>query len=96
MAFLAVPELVCWIIVFPYTALKAVINSKNNDHLEWCTVRRSYGFLYNEYKMSKYYWEIIKLLQKAILIIIINYLDGQTITQGTLISCVLLTYIILT
>ena len=35
---------------------------KNRDHLEVTKIKKRWGYLYNEYRGSAYYWETVKIL----------------------------------
>lgn len=93
---MALPLLISWLFIFPYIAYRSLRHKFHIHILEYCSIRRSFGFLYNEYRIKAFYWEIVKLGEKSALVLIVNYLDGQPITKGALISSVLIFYIILT
>ena len=51
----------------------------NRNDLNKISVRYIYGFFYNEYKFTRYYWEFVKIYLKLLLIIIINYFAYESI-----------------
>ncbi|CAD8108681.1 unnamed protein product [Paramecium primaurelia] len=46
--------------------------------------RQKWGYLYNEYKLEAYYWEIIKILIKQFLIIFLSYYQEFLVKKGIL------------
>ncbi|EAR94889.2 transmembrane protein, putative (macronuclear) [Tetrahymena thermophila SB210] len=65
---------------------------KNKNDLQNIQVYKKYGFLYREYKSQKYYWEFVKILEKILIIIILNFYSQDTNIKGVLIFLVITLY----
>ncbi|CAD8121897.1 unnamed protein product [Paramecium sonneborni] len=63
---------------------KKVLNEKKT--------RKKWGYLYNEYKLEAYYWEIIKIVKKQCLILFISYYDEYVVKKGILILLIIQIY----
>lgn len=50
--------------------------------LDSTKIRYAFGFLYLEYRRETYYWEIVKIIEKMVIIFILNILDGNTKLKG--------------
>ncbi|CDW78175.1 UNKNOWN [Stylonychia lemnae] len=66
--FVALPSIVVWGIGIPFFAL--VILFKFRDDLETRRTREKYGFLYRGYKIDYFYWEIVIMYRKIIIIFV--------------------------
>lgn len=66
----AFPSLVVWGLGVPFFAF--VLLSRKKNKLKVLEVKERYGFLYNGYKHEFYYWEVI-LMYRKILIVVIAY-----------------------
>ena len=53
------------------------------------------GFLYKEYKNNVYFWEFIKMFEKLLIIIILNWFDDNVMIRGHLVFLIVLLYDIL-
>jgi hypothetical protein len=70
-ATLVLPLLLLWAIVFP---LLMFFKLKSHKHcLNKTDTMVKLGFLYREYKHSTYYWEFMKLAEKILIIIVLNF-----------------------
>lgn len=58
---------------------------KNRFNLEKKSVRNTWSYLYNEFKTSAYFWEIIKILEKELVIIILNFYEDSIVIKGVII-----------
>ncbi|EWS72628.1 transmembrane protein, putative (macronuclear) [Tetrahymena thermophila SB210] len=58
---------------------------KNKNDLQNIQVYKKYSFLYKEYKSQNYYWEFVKILEKILIIIILNFYSQETNVKGVLI-----------
>ncbi|CDW90149.1 UNKNOWN [Stylonychia lemnae] len=77
---IALPGLIVWGIGIPFFAFALMFRkSKNLDNLE---TRAQYGFLFRGYKKQFYYWEIVIMYRKIILIFIsVFVVSNGIITQ---------------
>ncbi|CAD8147103.1 unnamed protein product [Paramecium octaurelia] len=50
------------------------------------------GYLYYEYKPNAYFWEIIKIVDKELLILVLIYYEDSIILKGSLIYFILFSY----
>ena len=66
--------------------------SKYKDKLNDLFVLRLYGYLYNEYNHVVYYWEIIKICQKELIIIFLTFYEDIIIIKGTIIFIIVFCY----
>ena len=92
--FVAAPSLINWGFGIPFVAW--IILSRNKKDLETIELREKYGFLYNGYKKSYYFWESI-IMYRKIMIIFISVFLGRfgTITQALVVFIVLISFLIL-
>jgi hypothetical protein len=51
-----------------------------------------YGFLYKEYKINAFYWELIKIFEKIGIIIILNYYFDDIKVKGILVFMIVCAY----
>lgn len=56
------------------------------DRLNQIENRSTWGFLYNEYSKWAYYWEIVKILLKEIIIIILTYYEDSILIKAILVN----------
>ncbi|CAD8113596.1 unnamed protein product [Paramecium sonneborni] len=69
---------------------------KNKHHLDFSYVRKTWGYLYNEYQLHAYFWETLKILQKEIIIIVLAYYDDHVPIKASLVFLVLFSYTFIT
>ncbi|CAD8103714.1 unnamed protein product [Paramecium sonneborni] len=67
----------------------------NKTRLEKIKLRRHICYLLNEYKQQRYYWELIKLFKKTIIIFIMANFETDIVLKASLLGLCLLTYQIL-
>ena len=92
--FVAAPSLIIWGFGIPLVAW--IVLSKNKKNLEMIDLREKYGFLYNGYKKSFYFWESVIMYRKIIIIFISVFLsEFGTITQALVVFLVLILFLIL-
>ncbi|CAD8105541.1 unnamed protein product [Paramecium primaurelia] len=65
---------------------------KNKDRLDFSQVRKTWGYLYNEYRIHAYFWETLKIMQKEIIIIVLAYYDDHVPIKASLVFLVLFGY----
>ncbi|KAL4474980.1 hypothetical protein ABPG74_001676 [Tetrahymena malaccensis] len=61
-----VPVFIIWIFLIPAGLL--LILFLNRHFLSWMYMKRAYGYIYQEYRSSIYYWEFIKIYLKILII----------------------------
>ena len=66
--------------------------SKYKYKLNDTYVLRLYGYLYNEYSKAAYYWELIKICQKELMIIFLTFYEDIIIIKGTIIFIIIFCY----
>ena len=82
-----------WALLIPsFIFIKLFQNRKN---LKKISVRYVYGFFYNEYKAECFYWEFIKILEKILVIIIVNYFASDSLKKTVLLGVTLFLYCLL-
>ncbi|EAR84932.3 transmembrane protein, putative (macronuclear) [Tetrahymena thermophila SB210] len=81
------PFFILWILIFPI--LFYVLLRKNKQQLDDPQVKLKYGFLYHEYKQKAYYWELLKMAQKIIIILLLNFYSQLIIVKGLLVFIVI-------
>ncbi|CAD8213410.1 unnamed protein product [Paramecium pentaurelia] len=88
---LCLPMLVVLAIIIP---ISFFYNLYSNSHqLNDKKVRLQWGYLYNEYTKTAYFWEVIKISQKELMIIFLTYYEDSIILKATLISLILGVYL---
>ncbi|CAD8171348.1 unnamed protein product [Paramecium pentaurelia] len=88
-AFVA-PMIVIWVAILPLIFLYRVYTYRfhlNNRH-----IRSRWGFFYNEYDTSAYYWEFVKIFQKELMVIFLTFYEDYVLIKGALVILVLLYY----
>ncbi|CAD8079740.1 unnamed protein product [Paramecium primaurelia] len=65
----------------------------NSNQLDDKKIRLQWGYLYNEYTKTAYFWEVIKILQKELMIIFLTYYDDSVIIKATIISLIIGVYL---
>ncbi|KAM3138602.1 hypothetical protein pb186bvf_009354 [Paramecium bursaria] len=66
--------------------------SKFKDKLDDTNVLRLYGYLYNEYSKVTYYWEILKIGQKELIIVFLIFYEDVIVIKGTLVFIIIFAY----
>ena len=69
---IALPALICWGVGIPIFALFLMVNS--SKRIDTVETRRKLGFLFNGFKVRYYYWEILIMFRKIMLIFIESFL----------------------
>jgi hypothetical protein len=64
----------------------------NRNHLDEKHTRLKWGYLYNEYKKTAYFWEIIKIVVKELIIIFVTYYSDTIVLKGILILGIVYLY----
>ncbi|CAG9321390.1 unnamed protein product [Blepharisma stoltei] len=84
----SLPSIIIWGILLPTVCLFALVKSRN--HLKELNVRLRFGFLFNGYQLSRYYWEFIIIYSKIILICLSVFLSNMALKVQALIAAILL------
>ncbi|EAR94882.2 transmembrane protein, putative (macronuclear) [Tetrahymena thermophila SB210] len=87
---LVAPCLLVFAFIIPIGLFYILYRNKNN--LQNIQIYKKYGFLYREYKSKKYYWEFVKMLEKMIIIIVLNFYSQEINIKGVLIFMVVTLY----
>ncbi|CAD8125608.1 unnamed protein product [Paramecium sonneborni] len=69
---------------------------KNRQNLDNKSTRLQFGYLYNEYTKTVFYWEVIKIAQKEFMIIFLTYFQDSIVIKATIILLILAIYLELT
>ncbi|CAD8064194.1 unnamed protein product [Paramecium sonneborni] len=85
-----IPGLVIFCILIPFFLL--AIMYKLKDQFDSIKKRRHISYLFNEYNNGNYYWELIKLTKKTIIILILTYFETQILLKASLLGLCLLFY----
>lgn len=72
---IALPSLICWGIGIPFFAL--ILLFRNKETLNTIETKEKLGFLYNGYKTDYYFWEILIMYRKIIIIFVAIFLSGE-------------------
>ncbi|EWS73098.1 transmembrane protein, putative (macronuclear) [Tetrahymena thermophila SB210] len=92
--FLIGPGLIFHSFIYPLFVFTVLYISRNQ--LNNATVRLRYGYIYQDYNVRGYYWEIMKYFLKLSLILVLNFYDSpQPKTKFLAVFCVLAIYYIL-
>jgi hypothetical protein len=90
----ALPCLICWGLGIPFFAF--VLMSRVRNNLGRMDVKELYGFLYNGYKKEFYYWEVIIMYRKILMIVIAVIIKSYgTITQALIVFLMLIFFLVL-
>jgi len=84
------PILLTVVFLIPYFMYYSLSKKKNN--LKAPSVLLTYGLLYNEYKERAYFWEFIKMTQKVMIIIFLNFYETHIKTKGLFIFILIIIY----
>jgi hypothetical protein len=91
---IAIPCIIVWGFGIPLFAWIILGRSKND--LDLVETREKYGFLYNGYKKTFYFWESVNMYRKISIIFISVFLKmAGVITQALVVFLVLILFLIL-
>ncbi|CAD8161456.1 unnamed protein product [Paramecium octaurelia] len=77
-------------IMIPLVLLYYLYYHKENLYNK--SARKVLSYLINEYSDESYYWELIKIAYKLLIIVIINFLEQQILIKGILIYIIIILY----
>ena len=87
------PVLLLLILVVPFFLWRLL--RKNRHDLDKITVILSWGMLYNEYRHKAYFWEILKIVQKSLLMLFLNFYASYIVIKGVIVYLLIITYTVL-
>ncbi|CAK64171.1 unnamed protein product (macronuclear) [Paramecium tetraurelia] len=90
MTFCIIPLLVFEGGILPLIILLKLI--KIRKHFNSDRFRKIWGYIFNDYQESCYYWEILRIFQRLIIILTLNFNEEQIITKGCIMFIILLFY----
>ncbi|CAD8195640.1 unnamed protein product [Paramecium octaurelia] len=88
--FFILPLLIVFGCIIPFSLF--LLTYIKRDILYKIKLRKHICYLFNEYTDNNYFWEQIKLLQKAIIILITTYFENNTLLKTSLLGLCLLSY----
>ncbi|CDW80304.1 UNKNOWN [Stylonychia lemnae] len=81
--FVALPSILVWGLGIPFFAFAILINHRKN--LDRQITRQKYGFLYRGFKKEFYYWEIVIMYRKIIIVFVAVFVSNYgAISQALL------------
>ncbi|CAD8149375.1 unnamed protein product [Paramecium octaurelia] len=90
MTFCIIPLLIFEGAILPLIILLKLI--KIRKHFNSDRFRKIWGYIFNDYQESCYYWEIFRIFQRQIIILTLNFNEEQIITKGCIMFIILLFY----
>ncbi|KAL4430441.1 hypothetical protein ABPG74_013291 [Tetrahymena malaccensis] len=87
---ICIPGLILWGFILPMSILKILFTHKNK--LDYATIRLPYGFLYQDYKQQRFYWEFIKSYMKILMVVVLNFYGDPFNNKLVIIMIILLIY----
>ncbi|KAL4497003.1 hypothetical protein ABPG72_002159 [Tetrahymena utriculariae] len=91
-----IPNLLFWILLPTVQILRLRLKKgKKNQNLDNCLIKYKYGYFYSEYKTNFYYWEIIRMYLKIIIVIITSLLNQYEDQVSIICIMVIFAYVLL-
>ncbi|KAL4477075.1 hypothetical protein ABPG72_015388 [Tetrahymena utriculariae] len=87
---ICIPRLVLWGFILPMSILKILF--KHKDKLDYAKIRLPYGFLFQDYKCQRFYWEFIKSNMKILIVVVLNFYGNPFNNKLVIIMIILLLY----
>lgn len=87
---LALPAILIWGLITPLTILRELYIKKKK--LKQIPIKVKFGYLYLEYRL--FYWEFIKMFEKILLIVSVEYYDSENNIKGLLVLLIIGIYYI--
>ncbi|CDW74982.1 UNKNOWN [Stylonychia lemnae] len=89
--FIALPTIILWGLGIPFFGLAILI--KERKSLDQIQTRQKYGFLYRGYRIDFYYWEIVIMYRKILIIFIAVFVSSLgVVAQALVMFFVLISY----
>ncbi|CAD8213453.1 unnamed protein product [Paramecium pentaurelia] len=85
-----IPGIGIFSLIIPFS-LFIVMHIKKDQH-DNISIRKHFCYLINEYNVSSYFWEDIKLIKKTIIILILTYFETYILLKASLLGLCLLFY----
>ncbi|KAL4445549.1 hypothetical protein ABPG74_004623 [Tetrahymena malaccensis] len=92
---LTIPAIIIWILIVPLIFFYRIYVASKNKKLDRFQTIQRYGYLYQEYRQNKFYWEFIKMYERVFITLSLVYFNNFPIEQGFCISFIILLYIYL-
>ncbi|KAL4497936.1 hypothetical protein ABPG72_014793 [Tetrahymena utriculariae] len=86
------PGLILWGILIPVFIIRLLVTNK--DYLDHALIRLKYGFLYQDYKNSRYYWEFLKMYKKLFAVAVLSFYGNPYTNKLVIILVVYLLYLV--
>ncbi|CAK91983.1 unnamed protein product (macronuclear) [Paramecium tetraurelia] len=86
-----IPTLLLFSIAIPLYLLIGLYQNKNKFHKK--LVRQSWGYLYIEYRNIAYYWEIVKIFQRELIILSLTYFEDSILIKAIIVILILILYL---
>ncbi|CAD8172201.1 unnamed protein product [Paramecium octaurelia] len=84
------PGLGIFCLLIPFSLFSLMYRLR--DQFESMKLRRHISYLFNEYDGKNYFWELIKLTKKTIIILVLTYFEIQVLLKASLLGLCLLLY----
>lgn len=55
-------------------------------------MRQKWGYLYNEYNSRSYFWEILKMCQKSLIIIFLTFYEDLIVIKAAMMFIIVFIY----
>jgi hypothetical protein len=88
------PIFLVWALIVPLILYKRLNKSKKNNHLNQLNFRLKYGFIFHEYRSEAYYWEIVKMIQKELIVIFLQIYQPFVSMKALFVAAVIVFYLI--
>ncbi|EAR95682.3 transmembrane protein, putative (macronuclear) [Tetrahymena thermophila SB210] len=87
-----IPGLILWGLMIPAFIIRLLVSNK--EYLDHATIRLKYGFLYQDYKNSRYYWEFLKMYKKLFAVAVLSFYGNPYTNKLVIILVVYLLYLV--
>ncbi|CAK87942.1 unnamed protein product (macronuclear) [Paramecium tetraurelia] len=85
-----IPGLGIFCLLIPFSLFALMYRLR--DQFQSMKLRRHISYLFNEYDIKNYFWELIKLTKKTIIILVLTYFEIQILLKASLLGLCLLFY----
>ncbi|CAD8119965.1 unnamed protein product [Paramecium sonneborni] len=85
------PSLFTLSIIIPFYLLFGLYQNRNKFHLKM--IKQSWGYLYLEYRNLAYYWEIVKIFQRELIILTLTYFEDSILIKAIIVVLILIIYL---
>ncbi|KRX02444.1 Pectin lyase fold/virulence factor [Pseudocohnilembus persalinus] len=90
--FFLVPFLIFWVILLPSLMFYMLFKQKKNGTLQNSKNLYKFGFLYQEYKQDAFYWELVKVVQKTLIVAVIQLYSNEIKEKAILVFEIVFIY----